>query len=218
MGNCLLSALTICICLLFVTAHLQPAFAQTKKQSSGFLHLYTQIIVSKNNIAMPKATPTIYIRPTGTQLAVSPTIKPVKPTKPVLPTKPEKQTVPATESADQSGDPMSFIMSEINKYRSSNGLSHVQTSDETCSFAATRASEIVANFSHDGFQSRIDSKTLPYASWSSVTENIAMTSKYTEVVSMWINSPGHAANMRQDTPFVCVHQSGNYYAYVGMKP
>jgi uncharacterized protein YkwD len=59
---------------------------------------------------------------------------------------------------------------------------------------------------------------MPYAKWSAITENIAMTSNYGDVVTMWKNSSGHAANMRADTPFVCVMQNGNYYAYEGMKP
>ena len=59
---------------------------------------------------------------------------------------------------------------------------------------------------------------LDYHSWSKVTENIAETPNYAEVVNLWANSPGHAENMRADTPFVCVRQAGNYFAYEGMKP
>jgi uncharacterized protein YkwD len=109
-------------------------------------------------------------------------------------------------------------MNAINVYRSSQGLSSVQADKNTCDFAATRAQEIVGNFNHDGFQNRINTHTLPYPSYHMVTENIAMTSNYQDVVNMWINSPGHAANMRADTPYVCVAKSGNYYAYEGWKP
>ncbi len=35
---------------------------------------------------------------------------------------------------------------------------------------------------------------------------------------MWINSPGHAANMEKDTPYVCVVVNGKYFAYEGWKP
>jgi len=109
-------------------------------------------------------------------------------------------------------------MNQINAYRASQGLSSVQTSDQTCNFASIRAKEISTSFNHDGFNQRISSKTLPYTSWSKVTENIAMTSDYKSVVSMWQNSAGHAANMRAETPYVCVVQNGNYYAYEGMRP
>lgn len=111
------------------------------------------------------------------------------------------------------------IINDINRYRASKGLAPVQTSKETCAFAQIRAKEIVdPHFDHNGFNQRVSAKTLPYAVWSTATENIAMTSKPTEVVTLWINSPPHAENMRRDTPYVCVQKYGNYYAYEGMRP
>lgn len=103
-------------------------------------------------------------------------------------------------------------------YRSSKGLSNVVADKYTCDFAATRAKEIVDAFNHDGFRSRVDSKSLPYKSYRSVTENIAFTPDYKKVVDMWIGSSGHAENMRKDTPFVCVAQQNNYFVYEGRKP
>lgn len=108
-------------------------------------------------------------------------------------------------------------MNAINSYRSSQGLAKVSQDPLTCSFAATRAKEIASNFNHDGFTNRINSHALPYPSYHEITENIVMTSDYKEVVSIWINSPGHAENMRKDTPFVCVAKYGNYYAYEGLR-
>lgn len=131
-----------------------------------------------------------------------------------------KPTVTPTPTTTFSSvtDVQTYIMNEINKYRASAGLPYVQTSNETCNFAKVRAEEISINFNHDGFNNRVNNHTLPYATWSKITENLAMTSSYKNVVSMWANSSGHAANMRADTPFVCVAQYGNYYAYEGMKP
>lgn len=111
-----------------------------------------------------------------------------------------------------------YIIKEINVYRASYGLPLVQTSDETCRFAIIRAKEISTHFSHDGFTDRQKSGTLPYKHWSVITENIAMTSDYREVEKLWEHSPGHAKNMRADTPYVCVKQYGNYFAYLGMRP
>lgn len=174
----------------------------------------------------PTTAATSTIKPTGT----STTVKPTGITPTVLPTKRVATATPVitqtvitptkttTITPVASDDAMTFIMNELNKYRASKGLSAVQTSAETCGFASVRAAEIVSNFSHDGFQSRIDRKSLPYKSWTKVTENIAMTSNYMDVVKMWENSPGHAENMRADTPYVCVRQSGKYFAYEGMKP
>ncbi len=111
-----------------------------------------------------------------------------------------------------------YIMQQINAYRASFGLKPVQTSDETCRFAAIRAKEIASHFSHDGFNQRYQNHTLPYKPWSEVNENIAMTSDYKKVVDMWAHSPGHAKNMRANTPYVCVARYGDYFAYLGMRP
>lgn len=110
-----------------------------------------------------------------------------------------------------------YMMAEINSYRKSQGRSEVQTDKYTCAFAKVRAEEIAKNFNHDGFQNRLKSKTLPYPSYAYVTENIAMNSNYKNVVKVWIDSPGHAENMRADTPFVCVEKFGNFYAYEGWR-
>lgn len=111
----------------------------------------------------------------------------------------------------------SFIAS-INQYRASLGLRPVQTNPKTCSFAATRAAEINSSFSHDGFYKRVSSGTLPYPSYSAVVENLAVDANPQEVVSLWINSPTHATNLRQNTPYGCVAQVGNFFAYEGWTP
>ncbi len=111
-----------------------------------------------------------------------------------------------------------YLLQKINEYRVSQGLDRVQTDPYTCNFANVRVEEISRSFNHDGFRQRIESNSLPYPSYSKITENIAMTSDYTQVVNMWIASPGHAENMRQDTPYVCVGQLGNYFTYEGWRP
>lgn len=112
-----------------------------------------------------------------------------------------------------------YMISQINDYRKSQGLYAVKTDPYTCSFVAIRAMEIATGFNHDGFNRRVNDHTLPYPSYRRVTENLAETSGgYQSVVGMWANSSGHAANMRADTPFVCVQSYGNFYAYEGWKP
>jgi uncharacterized protein YkwD len=174
-----------------------------------------------NRIKAP--TPTkrpITPTPTKRSEVPTPTKKPIAPTptKKPLPTATATKTPTPTITSVPTNDVTTFIMDEINAYRSSQGLSAVQINTETCNFANTRAQEISTNFSHDGFNERKNNDTLPYAHWTAITENIAMTSNYKDVVTMWKNSSGHAANMRANTPFVCVMQHGNYFAYEGMKP
>lgn len=111
-----------------------------------------------------------------------------------------------------------YILNGVNEYRASFGLSPVQASAETCAFAALRAQEITNGFNHNGFYDRVNNHTIPYIQWAHATENIAEAPNYKEIVSLWANSPDHAANMRDNTPYVCIMQSGPYYAYEGMRP
>lgn len=167
----------------------------------------------------PSSTPTPVITVKGlggikTEIISSPTTIPqnVSLTTPTLSPTIAPTAPPPTNNATGS------LLDQVNAYRASQGLGAVQSSGETCNFASTRVQEIMSNFSHDGFNSRLSGNTLPYARWSAVTENIAQTSNPQNVVPMWINSPGHAANMRADTPYVCIQQNGDFYAYEGMKP
>ncbi len=133
-----------------------------------------------------------------------------------VPTKTSIQS--PSQSLSDENSIQSYLLKEVNKYRSSKGLASVSMNTQVCDFAKTRAGEIASNFNHDGFSRKIESKTLPYSSYSEVTENIAMTSSSTDVVSIWINSSGHRANMEKDTPYVCIEKNGDYYAYEGWKP
>lgn len=166
----------------------------------------TQEVLIVRKSPYSKASPTPTLKPTDTPMP-TPTLKstptPIQTLKTSLPT--------STTASD-------YILSRINDYRKSNGLSPASSNGETCSFANTRAKEISTYFNHDGFTSRMNDHTLPYPSYHEITENISMNSNYTDVVTQWINSPGHAENMRRDTPFICVVKYGNYYAYEGWKP
>jgi uncharacterized protein YkwD len=170
-------------------------------------------------ITTPITTPLPTIKPNPTPI-VTPTLKPVPTTTPIPTAAPTLIPIPTpTTTPNNENDTVkSYIMNAINEYRRSQGLYEVKTDPYTCGFAKTRASEISSNFSHDGFNQRVNAGTLPYPGYSSITENIAMTSDYQRVVQLWINSAGHAENMRRDTPYVCVERYGNYYAYEGWKP
>ena len=146
-------------------------------------------------------TPTPTLTPT---LTITPT-----PTKSLKPTIIQAPTIVPTTTNNSIRD---NLLAKVNEYRKSLGLSEVRSNSNTCEFAKKRAQEIMGSFNHDGF------KNLPYSTYSKVTENIAMNSNYAEVVNQWIASPGHAENMRADTPFVCIENSGNYYALDGWKP
>ena len=132
-----------------------------------------------------------------------------------------QQTMQPTQTGQQviapPNDISAYILQGVNNYRISLGLSLVQSSVQTCAFAATRANEITNTFNHAGFYNRVHNHTIPYSRWARAVENIAETPNYKNVVTLWKNSPGHAANMRDNTPYVCIMQQGNYYAYEGLR-
>ncbi len=209
----------------------QQISEKTKAQFETFKQKFKEHRININkeikiNIEEVRPTPSSTISPDRepTSVSLTPTLTPTPtknntPTPTVISPKNDKPTPTATKPSDtQTNQVQIYIMKEINKYRASKGLSEVVTDPYTCKFAKVRAKEISTDFSHDGFSNRIRNKTLPYPSYSRITENLAMTSNYKNVVSMWINSPGHAENMRQDTPYVCVEAYGNYYAYEGWRP
>lgn len=107
------------------------------------------------------------------------------------------------------------LLSQINTFRKENGTAPIEANNTTCSFAQVRANEITTHFSHDGFEQRVTTHTLPYGNYALIVENIAMNPNESDVVSAWINSPGHRANLLANTTYGCVAQNGNYYAYEG---
>lgn len=135
----------------------------------------------------------------------------------VLGTKMQQKVLPTITPMKQQTEITTYLLDKVNEYRTARGLSTVQTYPQVCAFAALRAQEITSNFSHKGFTKRVNERTLPYTTWSRATENIAEAPDYRQIVNLWANSPTHAANMRDHTPYVCIKQFGNYYAYEGMR-
>ena len=160
-------------------------------------------------ITSPSPIPSPTIKPTPTS---TPTATPIPTPKP----SPTPTLVPTATPQPVSNQ--GSLMSQINSYRSSKGLASFSEDSNTCNFAQTRAGEISSSFNHDGFNNRISSHTLPYPSYSHVTENIAMNSNSGDVVPMWINSPGHQANLLAGDKYACVRSSGNYYAFESWNP
>ncbi|HMS22373.1 MAG TPA: CAP domain-containing protein [Candidatus Levybacteria bacterium] len=124
--------------------------------------------------------------------------------------------VTPVKEAPQQQSMSEYLLEQVNDYRKANGLFVVSSTPETCSFAQIRAGEITTNFTHEGFTNRIANHTLPYTTYSIVTENIAFNSNPMEVIPQWINSAMHAENMRKNTQFACIGISGNYFVFEGL--
>lgn len=110
------------------------------------------------------------------------------------------------------------ILRQINDFRAEKGLPAFSTDGYTCSFAVMRASEIASDFSHNGFRNRIDNKTLPYPTYSGISENIAMNSDPNAVVQGWIDSAGHNENLSKPHTFACIAKNGDYYVFLSWNP
>lgn len=191
-------------------------FAKTHKASFPKV-IFSKITPSPSPLPTFTPTPTLTLTPTSTA-TLTPTPNQGS-TKHSSSPSSNQQTSGSTASPTQTpqsslttSEISQYLLDEVNKYRASQGVAAAQMDSNTCDFAQKRAQELKSNFSHDGFNS------LPYASYSQVTENIAQTGNYKDVIPMWVNSSGHAANMRANTPFICVKQYEDYYALEGWRP
>jgi uncharacterized protein YkwD len=203
------SILLVIIIVISLSPHNSYA-AQQKNNSSFFLFFKQDILAYATGAA-------------NTNHVLAAQISPLPPTP--LPT--QQPTIVPTQTSVPSQPPVqpaslstisTYLLNGVNEYRTSLGLSPVQSSAETCAFASTRAQEIASGFNHDGFNNRVANHTIPYSYWSHATENIAQAPNYQEVVTLWKNSPEHAANMRDNTQYVCIEQYHSFYAYEGMRP
>ena len=150
----------------------------------------------------PKATAT----PKPEQPKVTATPKPEQPKATATP-KPEqpKATVTPTPKAEKEPEVQDKaytyglrITELVNQYRAEAGLSPVKYSAELSKAAQTRAFEIEKSFSHTRPDGRYFSTVLKDhgISYNYAGENIAWGQKSPEeVVTAWMNSPGHRANI-----------------------
>lgn len=224
-----LASLTV-ICLSFLILLSKHHYPRVKSVAAARTerNIQRNSLGSKTSIPTPTSTltPTFTPTPTAT-VTLTPTPLPTATSVPIAiltstptPTQAAKSTLNTSfpRSSTNQNSVQNYLLEKVNDYRHSKGLSSVVSDENTCNFASTRSQEISANFNHDGFNNRIQNHTLPYSSYHEVVENIAMTNNYQDVVAMWVNSPGHAENMRRDTPYVCIAQNGDNYAYEGWKP
>ena len=159
-----------------------------------------QITASPTASPSPSYTPFPAVTPT-----LLPTIVPTRvPT--LIPTKP-----PITVSS---------LTGAVNNYRNSLGMGNLLEHGQLCVFAQTRAAEAVGDFSHAGFQQKIDSGELRSLGYRSIAENL-WTASYaaapSEITNAWHGSDGHRKNLQGDFNYGCGAWSGNTVAYLFMK-
>ena len=104
------------------------------------------------------------------------------------------------EAVAEVHDPMaSEILSHINRFRASHGLSPLVMNDTVSAEARTHSRSMAnhaVSFGHDGFQQRLSHlvHTIPHATGGA--ENVAYNYKTAKIVADgWIHSPGHRQNI-----------------------
>ncbi|MFC3745943.1 CAP domain-containing protein [Paenibacillus sp. GCM10012306] len=167
------------------------------------------------NVSKPQTTPAPVATPAPT---------PAKPVATPAPTAPPKATPapakPAPTQAPAVGQAGTFtqqIVTLVNKERAAAGLSPVSALDSLNKVAATKATDMRSNnyFDHNSptYGSPFDMMKSFGITYRAAGENIAMGQRSPEeVMTAWMNSPGHRANiLNKDFNYIGVGFDNNYW-------
>ncbi|MFE4710046.1 MULTISPECIES: CAP domain-containing protein [unclassified Paenibacillus] len=173
-------------------------------------------------VSKPQTTPAPVATPAPAKPVVTP--KPVKPVATPAPTAPPKATpVPAkpvptqAPAAGQAGTYTQQIVTLVNKERAAAGLSPVSALDSLNKVAAAKATDMRSNnyFDHTSptYGSPFDMMKSFGITYRAAGENIAMGQRSPEeVMTAWMNSPGHRANiLNKDFNYIGVGFDNNYW-------
>lgn len=105
----------------------------------------------------------------------------------------------------------------IQEWRTEHNLPTYTKSQELCDFAKVRVYEIKTDWSHQGFHRE---RFLKYLSnWKALGENLGRQF-HTEdaLLTAWLNSPGHRANLDAGYTHSCVIVDGEYIVHLFGNP
>lgn len=184
------------------------------------IHIRSSLAYNSVNAQVPEEEMSISIIKKTIETPVSPSVFPTTtsgiPTQ-VASSKAYPPTI-ATTASEQPAISGDGWIDAVNAYRSASGVSALSLNGSVCEFAATRASEIALDFSHNGFVIRRDGGSLPYSGYSNVVENIAITDNGQNAIEMWKGSASHNANLMADITHGCIVITGSYAVFEGWKP
>ena len=113
--------------------------------------------------------------------------------------------VPASTTSTTTSDFSKFgedILTKINQHRRSRGLSPLQINNLITTEAEKHSQQMASGkttFGHSGYDARINRISNQLGPARKSAENVALGSKSVdEVVSGWLNSPGHRKNIEGD--------------------
>lgn len=174
----------------------------TTTSFAKFMQYFSQYgyqIQPVQTVVVPKTTT---VPGTVTATKPTPTAKPVATAKPTAVTAPAATATPAAPVAAVSTKATfsKQIVALVNKERAAAGLSPVSGLDSLHKVASAKATDMRANnyFSHTSptYGSPFDMMAAFGVTYRAAGENIAMGQKTPEaVMTAWMNSPGHRANI-----------------------
>lgn len=187
----------------------------------------SQTVIYKNPVATaPAATakpvatavPVATARPVATAAPVAtakPAVTPAPTAAPVATAKPVATPAPAV--ADSASSYIQQVVALVNKERAAAGLAPVSALDSLNKVAAAKATDMRTNnyFSHTSptYGSPFDMMSAFGITYQALGENIAMGQKTPqEVMTAWMNSPGHKANiLSTNFNYIGVGFDNNYW-------
>ncbi len=167
-----------------------------------------EAVMAGDSEEVTKASEAAVIYPTATLI---PTTKPIptplpEPTSEPAPQSTNPQTTVITPTIQETRPSLvvNSLLGEVNSYRKTQGKSELGSRDDLCTVTSERAVELQNDFSHAGFQNRLNNGSFNQLNYSGLAENIfAGTSDVMTIVEGWKNSSGHNENMLGDYVWGC---------------
>ncbi|AIQ48085.1 hypothetical protein R70723_20875 [Paenibacillus sp. FSL R7-0273] len=195
----------------------------TQYSNKAFAFKGTTVVVSKfkppvvTQKPAAAATPAATAKPVATPAATAkPVATPAATAKPVATAKPAATAAPVATAAAQSSY-VKQVVDLVNKERAAAGLSPVTALDSLNKVAAAKAADMRVNnyFSHTSptYGSPFDMMKSFGVTYRAAGENIAMGQKTPqEVMTAWMNSAGHRANiLSANFNYIGVGFDNNYW-------
>lgn len=99
------------------------------------------------------------------------------------------------------------LMSIVNDWRQTQNLQLYTENETLCKIASERLVEVQSNWSHDGFVAKHNT----YLPNTYMSENLGRGyDREEELLTSWLNSPSHAANLNKDYQYSCIKCDNNY--------
>ena len=154
------------------------------------------------SVTPPPPTTTITIPPITDDASGQPVLSATHPTPATVPPTTEPITGAVT------------LNEAVNIYRAGHGLTKLNTRQDLCRAAEQRGQQIIADFSHNGFETAISGLT-----YEATAENIWRGEPFSieKVINGWDESHGHKANLLGNYTYGCGAVTDNRVVYLFLR-